>query len=265
MSRGPSRLASYRLALTRCLRIFRYRAVRNGGGRGRMLHACLASWKRPLDVQRLSKTTVVVSFVSFPRRRSRQEEERREGLPFSTSTSSSSGEGVRLRLTGSREYHHWSPPGAATGELDKDDALLDSPDSAAPDTATQQENQSEPAARPKAASKSPQAVAMEEFAALERKLAPPRAAPKKTPEQVAMEEFVALERKLAPAAGAGATAGSPSVKRGASKGAPSSSMPRPKVSLESGAIFFREGCLCAQVHVAERRCCVFITIMASCL
>lgn len=36
---------------------------------------------------------------------------------------------------------------------------------------------------------------MEEFAALERKLAPPR---RKTPEEIAMEEFAALERKLAP-------------------------------------------------------------------
>lgn len=34
---------------------------------------------------------------------------------------------------------------------------------------------------------------MEEFAALERKLASPR---RKTPEEIAMEEFAALERKL---------------------------------------------------------------------
>lgn len=88
--------------------------------------------------------------------------------------------------------------------------------------------------------KSPNAVAMEEFAALERKLAasaaPASAAPaapvhpliavtvkakaKKTAEQVAMEEFAALERKLG---------GAERVETGSPREARSVSLARPKV------------------------------------
>lgn len=55
-----------------------------------------------------------------------------------------------------------------------------------------------PLVNPKPPRKTAQAVAMEEFAALERKFAPPR---RKTPEEIAMEEFAALERKLGSAPG----------------------------------------------------------------
>ncbi|CAM9256125.1 unnamed protein product [Ectocarpus sp. 13 AM-2016] len=97
-----------------------------------------------------------------------------------------------------RWYHRWSPPGATDTnsrsgtllnmavekEQQQQQRHLQQP---------QQQGQTKPAPPPK----SPQAVAMEEFADLERKLASPREAPRrKTPDQVMMEEFAALERKL---------------------------------------------------------------------
>ncbi|CAM9679641.1 unnamed protein product [Scytosiphon promiscuus] len=189
-----------------------------------MLHACFASWKRPLDVKRLTRTAAVSSSSKY-RPRSRREG-RREGSSFSASAGGREEEDDS-RSPGGRQYHHWSPPGVATGEKDADGALLNSLGDAETATVAQySKHRPQPAVRRKAASKSPQAVAMEEFAALERKLAPPRATPRKTPEQVAMEEFTALERKLGPAAGAGAAG---SAKRsGGSRGSPSSSMPRPE-------------------------------------
>lgn len=63
---------------------------------------------------------------------------------------------------------------------------------------------------------------MEEFAALERKLAPPR---RKTPEEITMEEFAALEQKLGSASGAT----EPSGRQGRLRKARASPLTRPEV------------------------------------
>ncbi|CAM9312228.1 unnamed protein product [Ectocarpus sp. 4 AP-2014] len=97
-----------------------------------------------------------------------------------------------------RRYHHWSPPGAtdtnsSSGTLLNMAVEKEQQQQQRHQQQPQQQAQTKPAPPPK----SPQAVAMEEFADLEQKLASPREAPRrKTPEQVMMEEFAALERKL---------------------------------------------------------------------
>ncbi|CBJ31840.1 expressed unknown protein [Ectocarpus siliculosus] len=97
-----------------------------------------------------------------------------------------------------RRYHHWSPPGATDTNSNSGTSLNMAVDK---EQQQQQRHQEQPQqqaqTKPALPPKSPQAVAMEEFADLERKLASPREAPRrKTPEQLMMEEFAALERKL---------------------------------------------------------------------
>ncbi|CAM9373738.1 unnamed protein product [Ectocarpus sp. 12 AP-2014] len=110
-----------------------------------------------------------------------------------------------------RRYHHWSPPGATDTNSSSGTSLnmaveKDQQQQQRHQEQPQQQAQTKPAPPPK----SPQAVAMEEFADLERKLASPREAPRrKTPEQVMMEEFAALERKLGSTQQASAGAAQP--------------------------------------------------------
>lgn len=98
-----------------------------------------------------------------------------------------------LRAVQCRRYHHWSPPGATDTNSSLNMAVEKEQQQQQDHHQPQQQAQTKPGPPPK----SPQAVAMEEFSALERKLTSPREVPRrKTPEQVMMEEFAALERKL---------------------------------------------------------------------
>ena len=107
--------------------------------------------------------------------------------------SSRAGENLLRSAGGTRHYTAWSPSTSA----DKTSLnFLPSATTAEGGQHQQQQQQQQPQPTPgnsKPRRKTPEAVAMEEFAALERKLAPPR---RKTPEEIAMEEFAALERKL---------------------------------------------------------------------
>ncbi|CAB1097288.1 unnamed protein product [Ectocarpus sp. CCAP 1310/34] len=110
-----------------------------------------------------------------------------------------------------RRYHRWSPPGA-TDTNSGSGTLLNM--AVEKEQQQQQRHQRQPQqqaqTKPPPLLKVPQAVAMEEFADLERKLASPREAPRrKTPEQVMMEEFAALERKLGSTQQASAGAAQP--------------------------------------------------------
>ncbi|CAM9756518.1 unnamed protein product [Ectocarpus fasciculatus] len=100
-----------------------------------------------------------------------------------------------------RRYHRWSPPGTTDTTSSSSGASLnmavEKEQQQQQQHQQQQPQQQQAQTKPAPPPKSAQAVAMEEFSALERKLASPREAPRrKTPEQVMMEEFAALERKL---------------------------------------------------------------------
>lgn len=96
-----------------------------------------------------------------------------------------------------RRYHHWSPPGVTDTSSSSGTSLNVAVEKEQQQQQRHQQPQQQAQTKPAPPPKSPQAVAMEEFADLERKLASPREAPRrKTPEQVMMEEFAALERKL---------------------------------------------------------------------
>lgn len=88
---------------------------------------------------------------------------------------------------GTRSYTAWSP---STSE---GNASLNLPSPTNGGLRQQHQQSLPPVGNTKPPRKTPEAVAMEEFADLERKLAPPR---RKTPEEIAMEEFAALEKKL---------------------------------------------------------------------
>lgn len=132
------------------------------------------------------------------------------------------------RSEGERQYTSWSPSTSKNTSLNLP---------VTEDGQQQPRRQLGPPAVVKAGGahpRSPQAVSMEEFAALERKLAPPVAVEpprRKTPEQIAMEEFAALERKLSPRPGAAAPLGA----QGGSRGARPSPLTKPEVSVRSWA------------------------------
>lgn len=147
--------------------------------------------------------------------------------------SGAAGESLRW-AGGKRRYHH-----QRSTSTTKDDTSLNLP-AAAPPASTQgtlqprhPQHQPPPRVKPKLHRKSPHAVAMDEFAALERKLASPptrhqqQQAKSKTPEQIAMEEFAFLERKLGSAPGTTA----PSGQKNGSRKVPLSSLPKPEVSV----------------------------------
>eukprot|EP00903_Cladosiphon_okamuranus_P006965 g6779.t1 len=106
------------------------------------------------------------------------------------SSVSSRAEENLLRSAGvTRNYTAWS---SSTSE-GKASLNLPSVTNSGQHQQQKQQQQQPRAGNPPPARKTPEAVAMEEFAALERKLAPPR---RKTPEEIAMGEFAALEKKL---------------------------------------------------------------------
>lgn len=148
------------------------------------------------------------------------------------SSSRSAGESLRWARGRRQCYHHWSPPKS------KNDTSLNLPPLPAPpgttqDTHQQEEQQQQRHLRPHSPPmRSPQAVAMDEFAALERKLASPLTRQQqpseksKTPEQIAMEEFASLERKL----GSAATTSASSRQKNGPRKVSSSSVSKPEVS-----------------------------------
>lgn len=128
-----------------------------------------------------------------------------------------------VRSERERQYTSWSPSTSKNTSLNLP---------ATEDMQQQPRRQQPPAAAKPVGARpsSPQAVSMEEFAALERKLAPPVAVEpprRRTPEQIAMEEFAALERKLSPPPSAAA----PLRTQGGSRGARPTPLTKPEVSV----------------------------------
>lgn len=197
----------------------------------------LGSWKHALASGRnanLGRTGSATPLADFPRHR-RHGGSRRRATDTCRSVGGSrfvSGRAEEsVQSEGGRQYTSWSP----STRKDTSANLLPAEEGQQPQRQRrlQQHHQQQPPpspVKPRVPNKSPQAVSMEEFAALERKLAPPvlvQPPRRKTPEQVAMEEFAALDRKLRPNPGEAASVGSHSGSRGARQ----SPLTKPEVSV----------------------------------